>query len=120
MNKLSLLFWISPVSHPNYKIFTHASENIHHFLSMLKNDSILKMSCSFFPEDSHCGPAPGKEDFTIVPVKSCANNIFDRLSALGVSGKTQSGNTQIVEAEVLFNRGLLYKRPAKFLILLKH
>ncbi|CAH3188655.1 unnamed protein product [Porites lobata] len=63
------------------------------------------MSCSFFSEDSHCGPAPGKEDITIVPVKSCANNIFDHLSALGVSGKTQSGNTQIGEAEVLFNRG---------------
>ena len=74
-------------------------------LSMLKNDSIFKMSCSFFSEDSYCGPAPGKEDITIVPVKSCANNIFDHLSALGVSGKTQSGNTQIGEAEVLFNRG---------------
>ena len=75
------------------------------FLSRLKNDSIFKMSCSFFSEDSHCGPAPGKEDITIVPVKSCANNIFDHLSALGVSGKTQSGNTQIGKAEVLFNRG---------------
>ena len=72
---------------------------------MLKNDSIFKMSCSFFSEDSHCGPAPGKEDITTVPVKSCANNIFDHLSALGVSGKTQSGYTQIREAEVLFNRG---------------
>ena len=53
------------------------------------------MSCSFFSEDSHCGPAPGKEDITIVPVKSCANNIFDHLSALGVSGKTKDGNMQI-------------------------
>ena len=72
---------------------------------MLKNDSIFKMSCSFLSEDSHCGLAPGKEDITTVPVRSCANNIFDHLSALGVSGKTQSGNTQIGEAEVLFNRG---------------
>ena len=69
---------------------------------MLKNDSIFKMSCSFFSEGSHCGPAPGKEDITIIPVKSCANNIFDHLSALGVSGKTKDGNTQIGEAEVLF------------------
>ena len=73
---------------------------------MLKNDSIFKMSCSFFSEDSHCGLAPGKEHITTVPVKSCANNIFDHLSALGVSGETQStsGCTQIGEAEVLFNR----------------
>ena len=47
---------------------------------ILKNDSIFKMSCSFFSEDWHCGPAPGKEDITTVPVKSCANNIFDHLS----------------------------------------
>lgn len=89
---------ITKFSHTLWKIFIT-------FLSMLKNDSIFKMSCSFFSEDSHCGPAPGKEDITIVPVKSCANNIFDHLSALGVSGKTQSGYTQIGEAEVLFNRG---------------
>ena len=89
---------ITKFSHTLRKIFIT-------FLSMLKNDSIFKISCSFFSEDSHCGPAPGKEDITIVPVKSCANNIFDHLSALGVSGKTQSGNTQIGEAEVLFNRG---------------
>lgn len=89
---------ITKFSHTLWKIFIT-------FLSMLKNDSIFKMSCSFFSEDSHCGPAPGKEDITTVPVKSCANNIFDHLSALGVSGKTQSGYTQIGEAEVLFNRG---------------
>ena len=75
------------------------------FLSMLKTIASSKWVAPFFSEDSHCGPAPGKEDITIVPVKSCANNIFDHLSALGVSGKTQSGNTQIGEAEVLFNRG---------------
>ena len=75
------------------------------FLSMLKNDSFFKMSCSFFSEDSHCGPTLGKEDITTVPVKSCANNIFDHLSALGVSGKMQSGYTQIGKAHVLFNHG---------------
>ena len=63
------------------------------------------MSCSFFPEDSICGPAPGKDDITTIPVKSCANNLSDHLAALGVSGKTQSGHMQIGEAEVLFNRG---------------
>lgn len=89
---------ITKFSHTLWKIFIT-------FLSMLKNDSIFKMSWSFFSEDSHCRPAPGKEDITTVPVKSCVNNIFDHLSALGVSGKTQSGYTQIGEAEVLFNRG---------------
>ena len=88
---------ITKFSHTLRKIFIT-------FLSMLKNDSIFKISCSFFSEDSHCGPAPGKEDINIVPVKSCANNIFDHLSALGVSGNRQNGNTQIGEAEVLFNR----------------
>ena len=62
------------------------------------------MSCSFFSEDSLCGPAPGKDDVTIIPVKSCANNLSDHLAALGVSGKTQSHRMQI-EAEVCFNRG---------------
>ena len=46
-----------------------------------------------------------REKRILLSIKSCANNIFDHLSALGVSGKTQSGNTQIGEAEVLFNRG---------------
>ena len=59
------------------------------------------MSCSFFPEDSICGPTPGKDDITTIPVKSCANNLSDP----GVSGKMQSGHMQISEAEVLFNRG---------------
>ena len=88
---------ITKFSHTLRKIFIT-------FLSMLKNDSIFKISCSFFSEDSHCGPAPGKEDINIVPVKSCANNIFDHLSAVGVGGNRQNGNTQIDEAEVLFNR----------------
>ena len=76
------------------------------FLSMLKNDSIFKMSCSFFPKIHIMDLHREKEDITTVPVKSCANNIFDHLSALGVSGETQStsGCTQIGEAEVLFNR----------------
>ena len=34
--------------------------------------------------------------------------MFDHLAALGVSGKTQRGFTQIGEAEVLFNRGIPY------------
>ena len=53
------------------------------------------MSCSFLSEDSICGPAPGKDDITTIPVKSCANNLSDHLAALGVSGKTQSGHMQI-------------------------
>ena len=63
------------------------------------------MSCAFFSEDSICGPAPGKDDITSIPVKSGANNLSDHLAVLGVSGKTQSGHMQIGEAEVLFNRG---------------
>ena len=73
---------------------------------MLKNDSIFKMSCSFFPKIHIMDLHREKEDITTVPVKSCTNNIFGHLSALGVSGETQStsGCTQIGEAEVLFNR----------------
>ena len=65
----------------------------------LRNELLL------FSEDSICGPAPGKDDITTIPVKSCANNLSDLLAAPGVSGKTQSGHMQIGEAEVLFNRG---------------
>ena len=63
------------------------------------------MSCSFFSEDLICGPTPGKDDITTIPVKYWANNLSDLLAAPGVSGKTQSGHMQIGEAEVLFNRG---------------
>ena len=62
----------------------------------LRNELLL------FSEDSICGPAPGKDDITTIPVKSCANNLSDLLAAPGVSGKTQSGHMQIGEAEVLF------------------
>ena len=49
------------------------------------------MSRAFFSDDSHCEPATGKDDITTIPVKLCANNIFDHLAALSVSGKTQCG-----------------------------
>lgn len=60
----------------------------------------LEISCSFYPEDSPCGPAPWQEDITIIPVKACDK-------ALGVSGRTGTEKyTQIFsEADVLFNRG---------------
>ena len=65
------------------------------------------MSCSFYSEDSPCGPAPGKGYVTIIPVKACDKDLSNHLFALGVSGRTQAGQkTQICsEADVLFNRG---------------
>ena len=47
------------------------------------------MSCSCFSEDLLCEPVPGKDDVTIIPVKSFANNLSDHLAALGVSGKSK-------------------------------
>jgi len=70
------------------------------------------MSCSFFSEDSICGPAPAEDDITTIPVKSCANNLSEHLAALGVSGKTQSGHMQIGETEVLLTVAVL-SCPAK-------
>ena len=61
------------------------------------------MSCSFFSEDSPCGPAPGKNDITTIPVKSCANDVYNHLTALCISGRT--GDRKITEDEVIFNRG---------------
>ena len=70
------------------------------------------MSCSFFSEDSICGPAPGKDDITSIPVKSCANNLSDHLAALGVSGKTQSGHMQIAKLKSFLTVAVL-SCPAK-------
>ena len=65
------------------------------------------MSCSFYSEDSPCGPAPGQDDVTIIPVKACNKALSNHFFALGVSGSTGTEqNAQICsEADILFNRG---------------
>lgn len=62
------------------------------------------MSCSFFSEDSPCGPVPGKNDITTIPVKSCANDVYNHLTALGISEGRVIGKLQKID-EVIFNRG---------------
>ena len=66
-----------------------------------------KMSCSFYSEDSSCGPAPGQDDIMIIPVKACDNDLSDDFFALGITGSTEAvQNAKIYsEADVLFNRG---------------
>ena len=59
------------------------------------------MRCSFFSEGSPYGPAPGKNDITTIPVKSCANDLYNHFVALGISGRT--GDGQIRQDEVIFN-----------------
>lgn len=65
------------------------------------------MSWSFYSEDSSCGPAPGQDDVTIIPVKACNKDLSNHLFALGVSGSTGTEqNAQICsEADILFSRG---------------
>ena len=46
------------------------------------------MSRSFYSEDSPCGPAPGQDDVTIIPVKACNKDLSNHFFALGVSGST--------------------------------
>ena len=55
---------------------------------------------------SPCGPAPGQDDVTIIPVKSCNKDLSKPFFALGVSGSTGTvQNAQICgEADILFNR----------------
>ena len=45
------------------------------------------MSCSFYSENSLCGPEPGKD--TIIPVKACDKDLSNHLFGLGVSGSTR-------------------------------
>ena len=61
------------------------------------------MSCSFYSEDSLCGPKPGKDNITIIPVKAGDKDLPNYLFGLGVSGSTRPEICR--EAEVLFNRG---------------
>lgn len=65
------------------------------------------MSCSFYSEDSPCGPAPGQDDVTIIPVKACNNDLSNHFFALGVSGSTGTEQKAQIcsEADILFNRG---------------
>ena len=65
------------------------------------------MSCSFYSEDSPCGPAPGQDDVAIIPVKACNKDLSNHFFALGLSGSTGTEqNAQICsEADILFNRG---------------
>ena len=63
------------------------------------------MSCSFFNENSPCGEAPGQNNPTIVPVKSCDHDLDSHLASLGISGRARDEQTsQISEADVIFNR----------------
>ena len=64
------------------------------------------MSCSFYSEDLPCGPAPGQDDVTIIPVKACNKDLSNHFFALGVSGRSgPEKNAQICsEADILFNR----------------
>ena len=61
------------------------------------------MSCSFYSEDSLCGPEAGKDNITIIPVKACDKDLANHLFGLGVRGSTRPEICR--EAEVLFNRG---------------
>ena len=65
------------------------------------------MSCSFYSEDSPCGPAPGQDDVTIIPVKACNNDLSNHFFGLGVSGITGTEQKAQIcsEADILFNRG---------------
>ena len=58
------------------------------------------MSCSFYSENSPCGPEPGKDNIT---VKACDKDLSNHLFGLGVSGSTRPELCS--EAEILFNRG---------------
>ena len=63
------------------------------------------MSCSFFNENSPCGEAPGQNNSTIVPVKSCDHDLDSHLASLGISGRARDEQTlEISEADVIFNR----------------
>ena len=63
----------------------------------------FEMSCSFYSENSPCGPEPGKDNITIIPVKACDKDLSNHLFGLGVSGSTRPELCS--EAEILFNRG---------------
>ena len=54
-----------------------------------------------------CGPAPGQDDVTIIPVKACNKDLSNHFLTLGVSRRTgPEQNAQICsEADILFNCG---------------
>ena len=71
------------------------------------------MSCSFHSEDLPCGPAPGQDDVTIIPVKACNKDLSNYFFALDVSGRLRhEKNAQICsEADILFNRADVFSPP---------
>ena len=78
------------------------------------------MSCSFLNENSPCGVAPGQNNPTIVPVKSCDHDLDSHLASLGISGRARDDQTsQISEADVILNRaGFLHPVENRWMNLL--